>query len=103
MLRLLTLSALAAMLASCTTPPLQMDASHPASCRAPEASTPAARASLRPDANTLRTRELLAQREQQARAAASETPIDELPPGPAAARPSPGPAGEPGGMKGMNP
>jgi hypothetical protein len=71
------LFAAAAFFAGCSTPPLAMDASHPASASAPEAITPAARATLRPDANTLRTRELLAQREQQAKAAESETPVDD--------------------------
>lgn len=85
-----------------------MDSSHPASASAPEALTPAARATLRPDANTLRTRELLAHREQEAKAAEAETAVDDVNPSPNAPRTSPGPMkgmeGMDGmkGMKGMN-
>jgi hypothetical protein len=80
-----------------------MDANHPASASAPEAATPAARSTFRADANTLRTRELLAQREQQAKAAESETPVDQASPSPDAARTSPGPMKMESmkGMKGM--
>ena len=99
MFRPFTYFAAATLLASCTTPPLKMDASHPASVSAPEAFTPAARATLRPDANSLHTRELLAQREQQAKAAESETPVAEVAPSPDAPPTSPGPMKD---MKGMN-
>lgn len=91
------------LLAGCTTPPLKMDATHPASVSAQEAFSPAARPTLRPDANTLRTRELLTHREQEAKAAESETPVDDVNTSPNAPRTSPGPMKDHEGMKGMNP
>jgi hypothetical protein len=86
---LFTLSS-AGVLTGCSAPPLAMDASHPASASAPEASMAPARSTLRADANTRRTRELLAQREQQARAAESETPADHTNASPSAPRTSRG-------------
>ncbi len=67
------------LLAGCATPPLAMNANHPASTSAPEAATPPARSTLRPDANTMRTHELLAQRKRQADAAESE-PVEQVTP-----------------------
>ncbi|HEV7405485.1 MAG TPA: hypothetical protein VGO11_21250 [Chthoniobacteraceae bacterium] len=64
-----------------------MTASHPASPSAPEASMSPERSTLRADANTLRTRELLAQRERQAAAAESETPAGQTIPTPNGTRP----------------
>lgn len=78
-------------LAGCATPPLVLDASHPASIEASEASSSPARYTLRPDANTLRTRELLAQRAQEAKDAEAETPVDTANPSPSAGRTAPGP------------
>jgi hypothetical protein len=101
MTRFSILFAAAALFAGCSTPPLAMDANHPASASAPEAFTPTARSTLRPDANTLHTRELLAQREQQAKAAESETPVDDVNPSPNAPRTSPAPMKDMGGMKDM--
>jgi len=75
----------------CATQPLVLDANHPASADAPEAATAPARSTLRADADTRRTRELLAQRERQANDAESETPVDDLKPSPNAPRTSPGP------------
>jgi hypothetical protein len=81
----------AVALAGCVTQPLVLDASHPASIEASEASSPPARATLRPDADTLRTRELLAQRAQEAKDAEAEAPVDTLNPSPSAPRTAPGP------------
>ncbi len=90
----------ASLVAGCTTAPLAMDADHPASTSAPEAATPPARVTLRPDASTRRTRELLAQREQQANAAEAEGPVDQAAPSPNAPRTSPGPMHDMKGMEG---
>jgi hypothetical protein len=77
-------------LVACTTTLPPVYRSHPASTAAAEAPrTPAV--SLKPDANTLRTRELLAAREAQMRAMEAERPIDELSPPTDAQRTSPGP------------
>lgn len=71
------LLATAALLAGCSAPPLVLDRTHPASVAAPEASTAPARATLDADENTQHTRELLKQREQQAKAAEAEPPADQ--------------------------
>ena len=73
----LPLFAAATLLAGCATPPLVIGPTHPASIDAPEATAPPARTALRADANTRRTRELFAQRAQQAEAAESEAPADQ--------------------------
>lgn len=67
----------ASLLIGCATKPLVFDGSHPASAAAPEAFSPPARSTLRPDENTRRTRELLTYREQEAKAAEAEPPADE--------------------------
>ena len=73
----LFLFAAASVLAGCSTPPLVLDRTHPASVDAPEASTAPARSTLRADEKTRLTRELLKQREQQAKAAEAEPPVDQ--------------------------
>lgn len=80
------------LLAGCATHPLVLNAGHPASTNAPEAATPPARSTLRADANTARTGELLAMRDRQATAAEAETP---------AGQPNP-PTTAPDPMKGMD-
>lgn len=97
----------AASLAGCATrPSVALSANHPASPSAPEAATPRARAALQPDANTLRTRELLAARAQEAKAAEEEKPIDQSLPPVTAPRTAPGPLDDAemkgSKMKGMN-
>lgn len=47
------------LLAGCTTPPLALPTSHPASAHAAEAPMTSTRSDLRADANTLRTRDQL--------------------------------------------
>ncbi len=89
--------ALIALLAGCATPPLVIGPRHPASTDAPESAAPPARGALRADANTRRTRELFAQRAQQAEAAETEPPADQThlnPNAPKAAN-APAPAGTP--------
>ena len=83
----LFLIAPAGLLTGCATPPLVLDRTHPASTDAPEAATAPARPTLRADANTRRTRELFAQREQQAKAAESESPADQTRINPNTAKP----------------
>jgi len=83
--------AAASFVTGCATQPLALDASHPASVGAPEAATAPARSTLRADADTRRTRELLAQREREAKDAESETPVDDLKPSPNVPRTAPGP------------
>ena len=73
----LFLLASAGLLAGCSTPPLVLDRTHPASTDAPESATAPARSTLRADENTQRTRELFKQREAQAKAAESEAPADQ--------------------------
>ncbi len=89
--------ALIALLAGCATPPLVIGPTHPASLDALEAAAPPARAALRADANTRRTRELLAQRARQAEAAESEPPADQthLNPNAPQAATAPAPASTP--------
>lgn len=77
-------------LAACTTATAPVDHSHPASVAAAEAPRIPAM-SLQPDANTLRTRELLAAREAQVRAVEAEPPIDAIAPPNDARRTVPGP------------
>jgi len=79
--------AVAALLAGCAAPPLVIDSKHPASADAPESFTPPARPTLRADAATRTTRELLRQREQQSKAAESEPPADQTHIDPNAAKP----------------
>ena len=73
----LSLLASAGLLTSCSTPRLVLDRTHPASVDAPEASTAPARSTLQADENTQRTRDLLKQRERQAKAAEAEPPADQ--------------------------
>lgn len=87
----LLLLAIAGLVVGCATEPLTIDSSHPASVDAAAALAPPARPTLAADANTRRTRELLAQREQQAGESESEIPVDEVSPSPTAPRTSPGP------------
>jgi hypothetical protein len=76
-LRCLILSILSAiLLPACSTAPLLLDATHPASVDAPEASATPARRMLGIDERTARTRKLLAERRRQAEAAESEQPAD---------------------------
>ncbi len=91
----------AGLVAGCSVPPLAINARHPASPSAPEASMTPARSILRSDVNTRRTRELLAQREQQAKAAESETPVDDTNASLNAPHTSPGPTKGMPEMKGM--
>jgi len=81
----------AGVLAGCSTPPARLETTHPASTSAAEATTPPARTSLHSDANSQRTRELLAQRDAEAKAAEAEPAVDETNATVRAARTSPGP------------
>ena len=72
-----TLLGLALLLSACVTTPLAIDSTHPASIEAAEASSRPAQSTLQPDPTTRRTGELLAQRQQQAKAAEAEKPVDQ--------------------------
>ena len=82
----------AGLLTSCSTPRLILDRTHPASVDAPEASTAPARSTLHADENTQRTRELLEQRERQAKAAEDEAPADQTQINPNAPKPANAPS-----------
>jgi hypothetical protein len=64
------------LLLGCSTAPLVIDSTHPASVDAPEASEKPIPNSLGPDAATQRTQSLLAERQRQARAEESAAPED---------------------------
>jgi len=66
----------ACILLGCSTAPLAVDSTHPASVDAPEASLKTIPNSLRPDAVTQRTQSLLAERVRQAQAEESAAPAD---------------------------
>ncbi|MEA3208607.1 MAG: hypothetical protein QOE70_1664 [Chthoniobacter sp.] len=91
-LKLLLISSAFGLLAGCATQPLVIDAAHPASAAAPEAVASAARSNLAPDTDTRRTRELLARRELQAKAAEDEAPADQTQINPSAPKPATPPA-----------
>ena len=67
----------ACLLLGCSTAPLVIDSTHPASVDAPEASAKPIPNSLRPDAATERTQTLLAERQRQAQAEESAAPVDQ--------------------------
>ena len=67
----------ACLLLGCSTAPLVIDSTHPASADAPEASATPIPNSLRPDAATERTQTLLAERQRQAQAEESAAPVDQ--------------------------
>jgi hypothetical protein len=68
---------IASLMAGCSTAPLVIDSTHPASIDAPEASSKRIPNSLAPDTATRRTQTLLAERERQAKAAESAAPADQ--------------------------
>jgi len=92
----------AGVLAGCSAPPLALEASHPASPSAAEGSAPPARTILHADANSRRTRELLAERDAEAKAAEAEPAIDEKNPSVRERRTSPGPMKQVQGHGEMN-
>jgi hypothetical protein len=90
--RFLPALSLAFCLIGCSTQPLVIDSTHPASADAPEASSKPIPNSLSPDAATRRTQALLAERQRQAEADQSAPPADQsdlTPKPPSSTRPTP--------------